>query len=84
MNCPLCGTGLVQHLIQPELSIISCPSETCVYPFNLSVSELHAKNLIVTNVSTSDIMKGVHSKMVGAEVDSRIAAFITRDDKEIE
>lgn len=83
MQCPLCSTLLKQHLLQPTLSIISCPSESCIYPFNLSVAELHEKNLI-HEVTTTDIMTSMKTKMVeDANVDSRIAEFITRGDHDI-
>lgn len=84
MKCPLCSAELRQCLLQPSLSIISCPRETCVFPFNLTVAELHDQNLLITDVTSDDIMKGVYHKMVTeAEVDEKIASFIARSDEDI-
>ncbi|ABN67710.1 predicted protein [Scheffersomyces stipitis CBS 6054] len=83
MKCPLCSTGLKQHLLNPSLSIIACPSESCVYPFNMSISELHDHNLILS-VSTADIMHNVHKKMNdNKDIDEKLAEFIARDDPEV-
>ncbi|KAK6460653.1 hypothetical protein DFJ63DRAFT_320797 [Scheffersomyces coipomensis] len=84
MNCPLCSTALKQHLLQPTISIISCPSETCIYPFNLSISELKQQNLIISNINESDIMHHMESKMINeANVNKNIARFISKADDEI-
>lgn len=84
MDCPLCGTGLRQMLLQPTVSIIACPSESCVYPFNLSVAQLLQQNLLITDVKTSDIMNGMEKKMVqDAQVEERIAHFISKEDNDV-
>ncbi|CAX44963.1 hypothetical protein, conserved [Candida dubliniensis CD36] len=61
LTCPLCQTELRLHLLQPELSIISCPSLTCIYPFNLSVDEIHSKSLLVP-MTNDDIMNKMKQK----------------------
>ncbi|KAK6200092.1 uncharacterized protein RJT21DRAFT_120994, partial [Scheffersomyces amazonensis] len=84
MECPLCSTALRQHLLQPTLSIISCPNEKCIYPFNLSISEMKQNNLILPNITNSDIMYHMESKMVNeAQVDKNIARFISKQDDDI-
>lgn len=84
MNCPLCSTPLKQHLLQPTLSIIACPQETCIFPFNLTVAQLHEQNLLITDITQEDIMNGMYSKMVDeADVDGKIAHFISRNDDDI-
>lgn len=84
MECPLCCTLLKQHLLQPNVSIIACPSVTCVYPFNLSISELHQQNLLLTDVKPSNIMANMESKMVEEiQIDPKIAKFISKEDNDI-
>lgn len=84
MQCPLCATPLRQNLLQPSISLISCPSVSCIFPFNLSINELHDNNLILSNITTSDIMSNMKSRMVDdANVDPQIANFITREDHDI-
>lgn len=79
MECPLCKTQLRRHLLQQKLAIVSCPLQNCVYPFNLSVAELHENNLLITDVTTDEIMAGMKPKMIDNEhIDNRIAEFITR------
>lgn len=75
LTCPLCQTELKLHLLQPELSIISCPSLTCIYPFNLSVDEIHSNNLLVP-MTNHDIMNKMKQKFEGT-------TNITEDTKSI-
>lgn len=81
-TCPLCRTGLKQHLLQPKLALVACPNEQCVYPFNLSTEELKRQNLIV-EVTTGDIMNGMRAKLELAGVNVRIAEFISREDEDL-
>ncbi|ODV77549.1 uncharacterized protein CANTADRAFT_56469 [Suhomyces tanzawaensis NRRL Y-17324] len=81
--CPLCSTPLKQHLIQPTLALISCPLESCIYPFNLLVAELHDNQLLI-EVDTADIMAKMESKMVkDVGVDEKLAEFIAREDPDV-
>lgn len=82
MNCPVCFTLLRQNLLLLGLSIISCPNQGCVYPFNLLLAELQEKKLLV-KVSERDIMKGMQEKLASAEIDTKLADFIARDDSEV-
>lgn len=76
---------MLQYLIQPKVSIISCPSEKCIYPFNLSMTEIQQENLLITDVETSDIMTGMQHKMVNeALVNEKIAQFISKEDGDLE
>lgn len=85
MNCPLCGTPLKQHLIQPNVSLISCPSTECVFPFNLSMEEIQHQNLLITDINNNDIMNMMQSKMIDvANVDQKIALFISKLDHDLD
>ncbi|CAN3367432.1 hypothetical protein DICA4_F06612 [Diutina catenulata] len=81
--CPLCGYQLIQHLVQPTMAVLVCPSEQCVYPFNLSVDELHQQKLIVSGIDDEQIVAGMKTKMVEVGVDDRIANFIAKQDRDI-
>lgn len=81
VSCPLCLKSLKQHLLQPNLSIISCTNEDCVYPFNLTMDQIRRENLII-EVTTSDIMTNMQEKLINLGVDGKISEFISREDKE--
>lgn len=84
MECPLCLSPMKQHLLQPSLALILCSSDSCVYPFNLTMSQLQENNLLIPDVKESDIMKGMLSKMVDeSQVDKKIANFITKVDNDV-
>jgi len=84
MECPLCSSLMKQHLLQPSLALILCSSESCVYPFNLTMSQLQENNLLIPDVKESDIMRGMLSKMVDeSQVNEKIAQFITKDDNDV-
>lgn len=73
-----------QHLLQPSLALILCSSETCVYPFNLTINQLQENNLLISDIKDSDIMSNMLSKMVGdADIDEKLASFITREDSDL-
>lgn len=76
--CPLCATELRQHLLQPALAVVACANAECVYPFNLSTEELKREGLVF-EVSTADVMQGMRQKLQQAQVDPRIAEFISRE-----
>ncbi|KAG4405896.1 hypothetical protein JTP64_004767 [Candida tropicalis] len=82
LACPLCQTELKLHLLQPQLSIISCPSESCIYPFNLSVEELHSKNLLIP-ITNQEIMTKMKQKFAETNVYENISEFITSRDDDI-
>lgn len=73
-----------QHLLQSSLALILCSSETCVYPFNLTINQLQENNLLISDIKDSDIMSNMLSKMVGdADIDEKLASFITREDSDL-
>lgn len=82
MSCPLCGQGLKQNLLLTNLAVITCPSEECVFPFNLSITEIELRNLIV-RVSELMIMEKMHHKLLDAQIEPKVANFITKSDDEI-
>ncbi|CUM53179.1 uncharacterized protein AC631_04873 [Debaryomyces fabryi] len=83
MECPLCSSPMKQHLLQPSLALILCSSESCVYPFNLTMAQLQENNLLIPDVKESDIMKGMLTKMVNeSQVNEKIAQFIAKNDDE--
>lgn len=83
MSCPVCFTPLRQHLLQPNLLLIACPLEECVFPFNLLISELHERNLI-QEITTAEVMNGMKEKMIqNGGVDPRIAEFLAKEDHDI-
>lgn len=82
MSCPLCGEDLKQVLFLTTLAVVSCPSESCIYPFNLSMAELERQNLII-RVSEQVIMEKMQSKLKEAKIETKVANFITKPDDEI-
>lgn len=82
MHCPLCGAGLAKNLLLPSLSIVACPNESCVYPFNLSVEELQRQMLIV-KVSEAEIMGQMREKLELADIDAKVSEFMVREDHEV-
>lgn len=82
MSCPLCGEGLKQSLLLTSLAVVTCPAESCVYPFNLSMSEIELRNMIL-RVSELLIMEKMQTKLHEAQVESKVANFITKPDDEV-
>ena len=82
LSCPLCQNNLKLHLLQHQLSIISCPSESCIYPFNLSIEELHSKNLLIP-ITNQEIMEKMKQKFSTTNVYDNISDFITSKDDDI-
>ncbi|KAL6453260.1 hypothetical protein SBY92_004827 [Candida maltosa Xu316] len=62
--------------------MISCPSKNCVYPFNLSVDELHSRNLLVP-MSNQEVMDKMKEKFAETNVYDNISQFIVRKDDDI-
>lgn len=82
MSCPLCGEGLRQNLLLTNLAVVACPSEDCVFPFNLSIAEMELRNLIL-RVSELVIMEKMHVKLQNAKIEQKVANFISRSDEDI-
>lgn len=81
-RCPLCSTELKTHLLQPNLSLISCPSTNCIYPFNLSIEQLHQQNLL-QSPTNQQVMNMMKDKFKQINVFPKIADFITQQDDEV-
>lgn len=78
--CPLCNAEMKQFILNPNYSLIACSSEHCVFPLNLSMTEIHRRSLIVP-ISTADILAKMHLKMTqDFQVNPDIASFIVKQD----
>ncbi|KAM9926059.1 hypothetical protein OXX80_006614 [Metschnikowia pulcherrima] len=82
MNCPLCAAELRKHLLSSSQAMISCPNESCVYPFNLSMEEIRSQGLTI-RTNESEIMAQMQEKLARADIDSRTAQFMTKPDTDI-
>lgn len=51
-----------------------CPSDSCVYPFNLPKSEIHAT--LVAHLTAQDVVTSMMPKMHAAGVEDKVIRFM--------